>query len=255
MSNREDALSQEFSQDRLNQGYWPAVVASACLGGFAFIAWATFFWARHDLNWRQSSQDILQTFRLLGSAVAFAYVLISIKFESILHRHLLNWISVVLIISSSMLTALVVGAFSITSKHLFDQAVGTRIGTAVLLTTLIAYGVLNLPIWRITLALTVPALSLVGYIYKSGDTGLVSNVSFINYLIGVHLSGVVLYEFRRRQEFELFKQRKITSETLHNLAQSEAREKQLSAAKTRLIGSVSHDLRQPLNLEAIKTPL
>ena len=124
-------------------------------------------------------------------------------------------------------------------------------GTAVLIVTLITYSVLNIPIWRITSLFTVPALCIVFFNFKGGDPGFVANVSFINYLIVVHLSGIVLYEYRRRQDFELFKQSKKTAEALHNLGISEAREKEMSAAKTRLIGSVSHDLRQPLNSLAL----
>jgi signal transduction histidine kinase len=251
MSKQHDLLTREFSQDRLHQGYWPATVASACLSGFAFIAWATYFWARHDLSWTQSSQDILQTFRLIGAAVALAYVFVSIRFEATIRPHSVNWISILVVLSSSILTSLIVGSFEVSPQHAFDFAMGSRIGTAILIVTLIAYCALNLPIWRITLVFLAPAMCLVRYTYSTGEAGLVTNVSFVNYLFAVHLIGIVLYEFRRRQEFELFKQRKITAETLQNLAKSEAREKQLSAAKTRLIGSVSHDLRQPLNSLAL----
>ena len=75
-------------------------------------------------------------------------------------------------------------------------------GTAILMVTLITYSVLNISIWRIAGLFTVPALCVIFYNIKDGEAGFVANVSFANYLIVVHLSGIVLYEYRRRQDFE-----------------------------------------------------
>jgi signal transduction histidine kinase len=77
------------------------------------------------------------------------------------------------------------------------------------------------------------------------------STSFVTYFIISHMVGMVFSRFRLKKDVELFVKTRDLELALKTLSISEAREKEISAAKTRLIGSVSHDLRQPLNSLAL----
>jgi drug/metabolite transporter (DMT)-like permease len=132
MSEQNSTLISEFTADRLTRGYWPATVASGCLGAFALIAWLIFFWTQHERDWTRSGLDGRQAYRLYGAFIAFAYVFFSIKFESNLRQHQLNWLTLCIAMASLLLTALTLQTFELIPTHYFDRSVGSRMGTAIL---------------------------------------------------------------------------------------------------------------------------
>jgi signal transduction histidine kinase/CheY-like chemotaxis protein len=237
----------DFNQDRLSRGYWPTVVASACLGLFALLAWIIFFWSQHHKSWASSSGDQVQTIRVIGTAIAFTYFSISIKFETFVRKHAQLWSTLLLILASGVLSAITIFAFELAGNDSFTESSGARMGTAILIVTLVTYCSSNLSVWVIALSYVFPASCVVFYNGFQQEAGFVANVSFVHYFATVNVTGFILYFHRKRQDLALFKQRRKTAEVLTDLEKSESRERENSAAKTRLIAAVSHDLRQPLN--------
>jgi signal transduction histidine kinase len=91
--------------------------------------------------------------------------------------------------------------------------------------------------------------------YNFTFLSLVEAQSSATYFVIANVIGIAFAQFKRNGDVELFLKTRDLNHVLKTVHESEAREKDISAAKTRLIASVSYDLRQPLNSLALYNKL
>jgi signal transduction histidine kinase/CheY-like chemotaxis protein len=241
--------NREFNTEYRTQGIRLVVTALMAMAFFAVVALVGAFSVGHRQNLLLTVSDPRQGIRLIVLLLCLSLAASGVFCRRFVLRHYLAWASMVWLLLSVALTLLIVSQHLLTLAGTAGEAPHNRFGGAVLIVTLIVYITASVPSLTVFLIMAPPMAVALHYNYTFLNAQ--ENSSQASYFLVTHLVGTLLNSYRYRREQELFLSKQKLTEALTVLAASEKREKEISAAKTRLIGSVSHDLRQPLNSLAL----
>ena len=243
------ARSSEFKTVRHAEGHGLLRLAAGLLAAFALIATIAVIIFQYEGDWVSSLKDHRQVSRLLIATIAITLLICLRKFEMLAVQ---NFELVSIFVWSSMmagLTSLVIAQFNVTLSGNTAETPHNRYSAAVLIVSIVVYTFSTLSTGKNLLLLAPPTGIVLLYNFEFLDT--VEATSFSTYFLVIHLIGITFAKYRLKKDVELFVKTRDLEQALGTIRISEAREKEISAAKTRLIGSVSHDLRQPLNSLAL----
>jgi signal transduction histidine kinase/CheY-like chemotaxis protein len=248
-SDRRILKSPEFRLANQNQGLNLVRLAAAIMGLFAFIAFIAVALIQKKGAWTSSFEDSRQIARL-GIAIFSALFLgWAAKFETFAAP---RYEALSIFVWSTLtlgLSLILTAQFKMSLEGIPDEVPHGRYAAAVIMITIVVYMLGSIPLGRTILILAPVTILVLAYNFKFLSS--VEASSFGTYFVIAHVIGITFSQFKFKRDVELFVKNRDLDLALESIRRSEAREKEISAAKTRLIGSVSHDLRQPLNSLAL----
>ncbi|MBK5105177.1 MAG: hybrid sensor histidine kinase/response regulator [Burkholderiales bacterium] len=134
----------------------------------------------------------------------------------------------------------------LTNNQELGQNVGLgRVSLAMVLVLWVSYGFQRLPVQFVTPALILPSIFVVVHTWVTGDS--VAALSITLYAIVAHAVGIILCMQTERRERAVFAHALELEQANAKIAAQAKHNQELSEAKSLVLASVSHDLRQPLS--------
>lgn len=248
-STSQATLNPEFHLELRTQSLNLIQISLYCLALFALVAFFAAHFVSHEAQLEITIRDPRQWIRLSLFVLCLACAFLNKRSRGYFILHYQNWVSFIWLSLNIFLGLLVLANYQLTELGLAGGQSHGRFGGAIIIVTLVAYVTSFIGFVRMTLVLAFPTVS--NLIFNFRFLEIVENGSHILYLMIAHILGISVNKFWRDREANLFINKKKLQEALNAVQMGEIRERQISAAKTRLIASVSHDLRQPLNSLAL----
>jgi signal transduction histidine kinase len=241
--------SQEFEFANRNEGFDLLRLGAMLMGIFALLAFITVATAQNHGSFASNWNDTRQLARIGMFALVVIFILWSIKYENFAAEKYRTVSTIVWFLLNLGLTILVLAHFNLALRAGTPEAPHGRYGAAVLMVTLVIYMLGSLGATMVLVLIAPATIAILTYNYMFLSS--VDSISFAIYFLIAHIIGITFNQYKFKRDVELFLKNRHLDAALFSLKTSEAREKEISAAKTRLIASVSHDLRQPLNSLAL----
>ena len=235
----------DFDRDRHFRGIQPFAMIFLGASILSLIAWIVFLGTVHKFILSDALQDQRQNTRLLMAVVTLTYWYSVTRYTTSARIRPAFWNHLGLGVASFLITLFGMALTDAESIPTMKLGSEPRLGTTVLIFTLALYCVATPSKWLIAGGMLIAAFPIVAF--NARYVSPVTQGSFINFLIGVHLIGMIVYSARRQQDLALFQEQSRVKKLVTELDAAAKRAEELSSAKTRLIAVVSHDLRQPLN--------
>jgi signal transduction histidine kinase/CheY-like chemotaxis protein len=244
-----DDGDQNFDRDRHFRGVQSISIVFLGSTLLAIIAWLVFFATIHRFDIESSLQDRRQVTRLLMAVVSAAYWYGVYKFPASVKRDPSLWNHSGLALATLLLMFFGFLLTNAETVHEMQLGAEPRLGTTVLIFTLVFYCVATQSKWLIATGMLVAAIPIL--FFNAHYLSKVAQGSFLIFLIGGHLIGMIVYSSRFKQDLALNTEQTRVKKLVTELDLAAKHAVELSSAKTRLIATVSHDLRQPLNSLAL----
>ena len=247
--DREVLKSAEFRLANQAQGFNLVKLAAVTMGLFALIAFLAFAVMQKKGGWASNFDDSRQLARFGIVFFSTVFLAWSIKYEAFAAP---RYEALSIFVWSALtlgLTLILLAQFKISLEASSEELPHSRYAAAVILITMVVYMLGSISL-GVTILILAPVTVLI-LVYNFKFLSSVEASSFGTYFIVTHGIGITVSQFKFKRDVELFVKNRDLDLALQSIKRSEAREREISAAKTRLIGSVSHDLRQPLNSLAL----
>ncbi len=244
LQDRQILKSREFNIANRAEHLSLLRLGLALMGLFSLFAFIAVLTAENYEETRAIGRNTQQLIRLGLFFLVALFIYWTLKYEAFALENFARASLVVWLSLSLVLTALLLTQFILTSRGEFAQP-HNRYNSALLIVTMVVYMLGSIGSTTVFLILLPP--SLVTFTFNFKFLSALDGRAFSTYFVVAHIVGVTFCQFKFKRDVELFVKDRALNLALKSVHESEAREKENSAAKTRLIASVSHDLRQPLN--------
>jgi signal transduction histidine kinase/CheY-like chemotaxis protein len=239
----------QFQNDQASAGVELSAIGIAMMSAFAVIAFFSVAIHQKTGPFFENFEDLRQLSRLLVAITGSGFLLLKAARPDCSLQKLRtasNWIWFFMTFG---LTMIIAAHFQMSMEGLSEEPPHGRYTGAVLMITIVLYMLGTLRGYQVAF-LMAPA-TIIALSYNNYFLSAIEFSSSVTYFVIAHFIGASFNQYRLKREIELFVKKQELNQALETIRQSEAREKEISAAKTRLIGTVSHDLRQPLNSLAL----
>ena len=179
--------------------------------------------------------------------LSFALVLLAVSWlfrrrESMVLRFYVPIVMSVVVFSGVVVVSLAI----MTSAHELGQDASLgKVSLAMVLVLWLSYGFPRLPIQYVAPALLAPTLFVVAHSWLTSDQGPALSITL--YAIVAHAVGIILCMQTERRERAIFAHARDLAKANEKIAAQAKRNQELNEAKSLVLASVSHDLRQPLS--------
>lgn len=179
--------------------------------------------------------------------VSFALVLLATAWFFRYRQHFILRFYVPALLSVITLSGLIVMLLAVLSDaRQVGQDVGLgRVSLAMVVVLWVSYGFQRLPVKFAAAALVPPSLFVVIYTWLTHDRASALSISL--YAVVAHAVGIMLCMQTERRERAVFAHARELEQANAKIAAQAKRNQELSEAKSLVLASVSHDLRQPLS--------